>query len=84
MRAALIAAVAAALIGAVTACSSPASGVIIEKDHDRGSCTTTNRKVKCASDSFELEIRTDRGEEVEISVDRAEFYRYQVGDRYPR
>ncbi|MBV6758373.1 hypothetical protein [Rhodococcus opacus] len=37
---------------------------------------------KCNADEYELDVRTDSGDVLEVDVDRATFDRIRVGDRY--
>jgi outer membrane lipoprotein SlyB len=85
------AAVALGVLLALGGCSK-ATGTITEKEYEsaktkqtcagsgtKRTCKTTTTKSAC----WELELRTDSGDEDEVCVSRPEYDRYQVGQRYP-
>lgn len=86
----------ALILAAACSPATPVTGVIVGKDYDRGSCTTTyiTKKVgeskvrtpstKCKSDEYELDVRTDEGKVREVDVDPYTFQQVNVGDRWPK
>lgn len=76
---------------ALAGCANTHRGTIVEKEYEpaktKHSCTTSHGKRACTSkktpECWEIEYRTDSGDEEEVCVSRREYDRYQVGQRYP-
>ena len=83
-----VAAAAVLTVVALSACSNPVSGTVVDKEFDKGTCKTVKvdgkKKTKCSADEYELDIRKSDGSTVEIDVSRTAYDRAVIGQEYRR
>lgn len=84
------------LVATIAACGPAASisGTVVDKEFDKGGCKKTTTiimsgktpvpvtKKKCTADEYEIDVRQDNGETVEVDVSRSTYDRIRIGDRY--